>query len=195
MLLSTSGLECIHSYLIGPLGTPKDHEEDTSAIKARRRWAPSHTPAGNMQAGRLAFYSDLPKSQKDSTGAPSVDFRVITGFQIIGQPLNSESVDNEDPLCWWTSSQKGLWWHFPPSLISVGWVWNFREKAARVSNSCVQIPPPHLQPTCLHQKASRAKSVTSRPLPVGQSSIQLSVWDYVRTRQALSFLYGSGVGN
>lgn len=32
-------------------------------------------------------------------GAPNVDLRVITGFQIIGPPLNSESMDNEDPLC------------------------------------------------------------------------------------------------
>lgn len=73
----------------------------------RRTQAPLKLEGGELlltpqletcEPGDSRFFSDLLKSQKDSTGAPSVDFRVITGFQIIGQPLNSESVDNEDPL-------------------------------------------------------------------------------------------------
>lgn len=63
---------------------------------------------------------------------------------------------------------------------------------ARVSDLCVQIPPPHLQPTCLHQKARGANSGASRPCLWAPSSIQLSAWDYVRVGQPLPLLNGGG---
>lgn len=60
------------------------------------------------------FFSDLYKSQNAWMRASSVNFRVTNDFEIMGEFLNLESVNNEDCV------DEGLWWFFPPSQITVG---------------------------------------------------------------------------